>query len=231
MKKLSILLFPLMMAFLTYLLCKPTTAHSETKEDSNKQQTIAIMEKTYVFLADGFEEIEALATVDLLRRAGIHVETVSINPTLAVRGAHDIEVAADIMLADCPEGARMYIVPGGMPGAKNLADNPKVCQILTAQHEAGGKIAAICAAPAVVLAPLGIINEYEATCYPGFEEGVTAGGAQKSACGRRPQHHHRQRSLVGSSLRPHYHRGSQRSGCRRQGSGRNTPVTHRRVYS
>lgn len=190
MKKLSILLFPLMMAFLTYLLCKPTTAHSETKEDSNKQQTIAIMEKTYVFLADGFEEIEALATVDLLRRAGIHVETVSINPTLAVRGAHDIEVAADIMLADCPEGARMYIVPGGMPGAKNLADNPKVCQILTAQHEAGGKIAAICAAPAVVLAPLGIINEYEATCYPGFEEGVTAGGA----------HHKNQRVVVDRNI-------------------------------
>ena len=179
-----------MMAFLTYLLCKPTTAHSETKEDSNKQQTIAIMEKTYVFLADGFEEIEALATVDLLRRAGIHVETVSINPTLAVRGAHDIEVAADIMLADCPEGARMYIVPGGMPGAKNLADNPKVCQILTAQHEAGGKIAAICAAPAVVLAPLGIINEYEATCYPGFEEGVTAGGA----------HHKNQRVVVDRNI-------------------------------
>ena len=190
MKKLSILLFPLMMAFLTYLLCKPTTAHSETKEDSNKQQTIAIMEKTYVFLADGFEEIEALATVDLLRRAGIHVETVSINPTLAVRGAHDIEVAADIMLSDCPEGARMYIVPGGMPGAKNLADNPKVCQILTAQHEAGGKIAAICAAPAVVLAPLGIINEYEATCYPGFEEGVTAGGA----------HHKNQRVVVDRNI-------------------------------
>ena len=190
MKKLSILLFPLMMAFLTYLLCKPTTAHSETKEDSNKQQTIAIMEKTYVFLADGFEEIEALATVDLLRRAGIHVETVSINPTLAVRGAHDIEVAADIMLADCPEGARMYIVPGGMPGAKNIADNPKVCQILTAQHEAGGKIAAICAAPAVVLAPLGIINEYEATCYPGFEEGVTAGGA----------HHKNQRVVVDRNI-------------------------------
>ena len=179
-----------MMAFLTYLLCKPTTAHSETKEDSNKQQTIAIMEKTYVFLADGFEEIEALATVDLLRRAGIHVETVSINPTLAVRGAHDIEVAADIMLADCPEGARMYIVPGGMPGAKNIADNPKVCQILTAQHEAGGKIAAICAAPAVVLAPLGIINEYEATCYPGFEEGVTAGGA----------HHKNQRVVVDRNI-------------------------------
>lgn len=144
------------------------------------------MDKTYLFLADGFEEIEALATVDLLRRAGIDVETVSINPTLAVRGAHNIEVAADILLENCHEGARMYIVPGGMPGAKNLADNPHVCRLLTAQHKAGGKIAAICAAPAVVLAPLGIINEYEATCYPGFEEGVIAGGA----------HHKNQRVVV-----------------------------------
>lgn len=136
------------------------------------------MEKTYVFLADGFEEIEALATVDLLRRAGIDVETVSINPTLAVKGAHDIEVAADIMLADCPEeGVAMYVLPGGMPGAKNLADNAHVCRMLTAHHKRGGKIAAICAAPAVVLAPLGIVNEYEATCYPGFEEGLIAGGA------------------------------------------------------
>ena len=129
------------------------------------------MDKTYLFLADGFEEIEALATVDLLRRAGIDVETVSINPTLAVLGAHNIEVAADILLKDCKEGARMYIVPGGMPGAKNLADNANVCRLLSAQHEARGKIAAICAAPAVVLAPLGILDGYDATCYPGFERG------------------------------------------------------------
>lgn len=144
------------------------------------------MDKTYLFLADGFEEIEALATVDLLRRAGIDVETVSINPTLAVLGAHNIEVAADILLKDCKDGARMYIVPGGMPGAKNLADNANVCRLLSAQHEAGGKIAAICAAPAVVLAPLGILDGYDATCYPGFEEGVTAGGA----------HHKNQRVVV-----------------------------------
>ena len=77
------------------------------------------MKKTYLFLADGFEEVEALATVDLLRRAGVEVETVSINKTLAVRGAHGIEVAADTMLADCEPEARMLICPGGMPGASN----------------------------------------------------------------------------------------------------------------
>lgn len=178
MKKISLLLFPLVvMALFTYVLCKPT-ASAETKTDLNLKEEITIMEKTYVFLADGFEEIEALATVDLLRRADINVETVSINPTLAVKGAHGVEVAADIMLADCPEGAKMYILPGGMPGAKNLADNAHVCHMLTAQHKNGGKIAAICAAPAVVLAPLGIIDGYDATCYPGFEEGVVAGGAR-----------------------------------------------------
>lgn len=135
------------------------------------------MKKTYLFLADGFEEIEALATVDLLRRAGVDVKMVSINETLAVRGAHGVEVAADIMLADCPEEADLYICPGGMPGSSNLAANARVCELLSAQHSRGGKVAAICAAPGVVLAPLGILNGYDATCYPGFEEALAAGGA------------------------------------------------------
>lgn len=189
MKKHLVLLFPIMMAVCTYFLCRPK-ADAQSNETANavnsETQDIFNMEKTYVFLADGFEEIEALATVDLLRRAGIEVETVSINPTLAVRGAHNMEVAADILLENCPEEANMFILPGGMPGAKNLAENARVCRLLTAQHKAGKKIAAICAAPAVVLAPLGIINEYEATCYPGFEEAVTAGGA----------HHKNQRVVV-----------------------------------
>ena len=135
------------------------------------------MKKTYLFLADGFEEIEALGTVDLLRRAGVAVETVSINPTLAVKGAHNIEVAADITIDECPSEARMYIVPGGMPGSSNLAANARVCELLVAQHERRGKIAAICAAPSLVLAPLGIVDGYDATCYPGMEGGLTAGGA------------------------------------------------------
>lgn len=135
------------------------------------------MEKTYLFLADGFEEIEALATVDLLRRAAIEVETVSINETLAVKGSHGIVVNADIMLADCPKEARLYICPGGMPGASNLVANERVCELLAAQNLRGGKIAAICAAPAVVLAPLEILDGYDATCYPGFEGGLIAAGA------------------------------------------------------
>lgn len=136
------------------------------------------MEKTYLFLADGFEETEALATVDLLRRAGVKVEMVSINETVAVKGAHDIEVAADMVLGqEDMSDAKMLICPGGMPGATHLAANAKVCELLAAQHQRGGKIAAICAAPAVVLAPLGIVDGYDATCYPGFEKGLVAGGA------------------------------------------------------
>lgn len=135
------------------------------------------MEKSYLFLADGFEEIEALGTVDLLRRAGIEVETVSINETLAVKGAHNMEVAADIMLKDCPAEARIFIAPGGMPGASNLAANARVCELFSQQAAKGGHVAAICAAPGVVLAPLGILDGHDATCYPGFEEALVAGGA------------------------------------------------------
>lgn len=136
------------------------------------------MEKSYLFLADGFEEIEALATVDLMRRAGVKIEMVSINKTVAVKGAHGVEVAADMVIGEEDMSkARMLICPGGMPGAANLAANPTVCELLVDQHKRGGKIAAICAAPAVVLAPLGIIDGYDATCYPGFEEALNAGGA------------------------------------------------------
>lgn len=135
------------------------------------------MEKSYLFLADGFEEVEALTVVDLLRRAGIEIETVSTNDTLAVKGAHNIEVAADIMLDECPEKAHIFIAPGGMPGASNLATNARVCELFSGQHARGGRVAAICAAPAVLLAPLGILDGYDATCYPGFEEALTAGNA------------------------------------------------------
>ncbi len=139
---------------------------------------MVIMEKTYLFLADGFEEIEALATVDLLRRAGEKVEMVSINKTVAVKGAHGVEVAADMVIGDEDmSDARMLICPGGMPGASNLAANAALCELLVAHHKRGGKIAAICAAPAVVLAPLGILEGHDATCYPGFEDGLVAGGA------------------------------------------------------
>lgn len=138
------------------------------------------MKKAYLFLADGFEEIEALATVDVLRRGGVDVTTVSINKTLAVKGAHSIEVAADEKIDSLPDelaDASMLIAPGGMPGAANLADCAKVCRYFTAQAAKGGCLAAICAAPAVLLSPLGLLDGKHATAYPGFEEGLKAGGA------------------------------------------------------
>lgn len=128
------------------------------------------MKKSYVFLANGFEEIEALATVDILRRAGIDAITVSITPSLQVKGAHGIEVAADMTLVDVKnDESDWLILPGGMPGATNLAECKPLCDMLTKHHTHKGHIAAICASPAVVLAPLGILEGKEATCYPGFE--------------------------------------------------------------
>lgn len=129
------------------------------------------MKKSYLFLADGFEEIEAVTPVDVLRRAGMEVVTVSINSGVSVTGANGVCVNADTTIANLDDtDAEWLICPGGMPGASNLAANAKVNAMLTSHFANGGKIAAICAAPAVVLAPLGILNKREATCYPGFEQ-------------------------------------------------------------
>ncbi|MCQ2332911.1 MAG: DJ-1/PfpI family protein [Paludibacteraceae bacterium] len=124
----------------------------------------------YLFFADGFEEIEALATVDILRRAGVEVTTVSINSGIEVMGAHNVRVCADTTMDDVniskPE---MLILPGGMPGAKNLYECSRLADLLRNENARGTKIAAICAAPAVVLAGLGLLKGHEAICYPGFE--------------------------------------------------------------
>lgn len=132
------------------------------------------MKKSFIFLADGFEEIEALATVDILRRAGIEVNTVTISPTLQVKGAHGVEVKADISISDvkCNEND-ILVLPGGMPGATNLANCTQLSNMLVQHHNKKGTIAAICASPAVVLAPLNILEGKEATCYPGFEGAFT----------------------------------------------------------
>lgn len=134
------------------------------------------MKTSYLFLADGFEEIEALSTVDIMRRAGMDLKTVSIKDTRDVTGAHGVTVKADILFdeADC-EDAEWLICPGGMPGTKHLADFKLLNDALVAHNDKGGKIAAICAAPALVLSPLGILEGRKATCYKGMEgmcEGV-----------------------------------------------------------
>lgn len=120
----------------------------------------------YLFLSTGFEEIEALTTVDLLRRAGISLLTVSCEKELLVKGSHDIQVMADRLYDDVDfADAQMLILPGG---SRRLGEFPALCQLLK-QHNAEGKdIAAICAAPSI-LGDLGILEGKQATCYPGFE--------------------------------------------------------------
>ena len=131
----------------------------------------------YMFLANGFEEVEALAPLDLLRRAGLEVTTVGIGGDV-IRGSHNITVHADIpeeLYADAAPD--MIILPGGMPGAKNLDENRTVDMALRAASRNGAYMAAICAAP-MVLGHRGLLNGKEAICYPGFEKELT--GAQIS---------------------------------------------------
>ncbi len=131
------------------------------------------MNKSYVFFADGFEEIEALTVVDVLRRAGMSVEMVSINETAEVTGAHDVVVKADTTIADVDlNNAQWLILPGGMPGATNLANCHAVCEALLKQNAKGDGIAAICASPSVVFGSLGLLNGKKAVCYPGMEAGM-----------------------------------------------------------
>ena len=129
------------------------------------------MNPTYIFLADGFEEVEALATLDVMRRGGMNVITVSINSDKNVTGAHGVTVIADALLDEVSMASEpeFLVLPGGMPGAANLAACEKVCEMLKEQNNRGGKIAAICASPSLVLFPNGILNGREATCYPGME--------------------------------------------------------------
>ena len=131
------------------------------------------MKKVYVFLADGFEDVEALIPVDVWRRGGIDVTTVSTTVFPLVQSAHGVNIEADVMLEQCDfSDADLLFLPGGMPGATNLYENEGVCKAVVDQHAKGKKVAAICASPAVVLSPLGILDGKKATCYPGFEDAL-----------------------------------------------------------
>ncbi len=136
------------------------------------------MKKVYAFLADGFEDVEALIPVDVWRRGGIDVTTVSISDFPLVQSAHGVNVEADIMFeqGDFTDADLMFL-PGGMPGAANLFEHKGVCKAIVDQTHAGKKVAAICASPGVILAPLGILEGKKATCYPGFEKALAENGA------------------------------------------------------
>lgn len=128
------------------------------------------MKKVALFLADGFEEIEALATVDILRRAQIPVTTVSVTGKKEVAGAHSIPVITDSLFNETDFSQVDYLVlPGGMPGAQHLNEHEGLKKLITEFDKRGEPIAAICAAP-MVLGGLGLLREKQATCYPGFEE-------------------------------------------------------------
>lgn len=125
------------------------------------------MKKVAVFLADGFEDIEALATVDILRRAGITCDTVSINEEY-VKSAHNVIIKADKIIDKNIYDYDMVVCPGGLPGAKYLAENEMVLEVIRKFNKDDSKyIAAICASPAMVLKSAGIEENRYVTSYPG----------------------------------------------------------------
>ena len=128
------------------------------------------MKTSYIFLADGFEDIEAITVIDVLRRANIPIKTVSITSSMKVTSAHGIHIGTDLIFdTNLFQNADWLICPGGMPGASNLYEFAPLGGLLRQHVANGGRLAAICAAPAVVFGQLGLLQGREATCYPGFE--------------------------------------------------------------
>ena len=128
------------------------------------------MKKAYAFLATGFEEVEALAVVDVLHRAKVDVKTVSITEEKLVTSSHGVTIMADLTFDDILDnGADLLFLPGGLPGTTNLGADEKLCRLLKNHYESGAHIAAVCAAPSV-LGQLGFLQGRKATCYPGFED-------------------------------------------------------------
>lgn len=144
------------------------------------------MKGVYVFLADGFEVSEALTTVNMLRRGGVNVKTVSIYDDRIVTSSNRIPVVADMAFGEFRASTSfgpclptdVMIFPGGMPGSSNLAGFGKLMDIMLRHHEEGGTLAAICAAPGVVLSLLPDLVGKRMTCYDGFEDVLTAKGAE-----------------------------------------------------
>nr|WP_300002415.1 DJ-1 family glyoxalase III [Tissierella sp.] len=131
--------------------------------------------KIIVFLADGFEEVEALTVVDYLRRVDIEVDMVSITDKIEVKGAHAIEVISDKLLKDLDiKDYQGLVIPGGLPGASNLQASQGVVDFVKDMNQRQALIAAICAGP-IVLQEAGVIKDKNFTCYPGFEEKIKDG--------------------------------------------------------
>lgn len=140
------------------------------------------MKTIYLFLADGFEDIEALATTDILRRAGLSVCTVSLNDNKISTSAHGVSVQADAAMAEVASRgaeAQMLVLPGGMPGATNLSADSRLRKMIEEADAAGVPLSAICAAP-LVYGRMGLLRGVKAVCYPGFEGELAGAEVQHS---------------------------------------------------
>lgn len=132
-----------------------------------------LMNKTFIFLAEGYEEVEMLTVVDMLRRAGISINMVSITGCMDVTSSHNVTIEADMLFEDADfETADMLILPGGVPGTPNLLAFKPLTDKLVEFNNKGKYLAAVCAAPSI-LGELGILKGKKATCYPGYEEKLT----------------------------------------------------------
>jgi len=132
--------------------------------------------RAIVLFAPGFEEVEGVTQVDFLRRAGVEVLMVGVGAR-DVAGNHDIRVHTDIVIDELPEDIDFdaVVLPGGMPGAKNLSEHPKVKPLAESAYKEGRLVAAICAAPGVVLGGTNILDNRYFTCYPGYQDRVPRG--------------------------------------------------------
>ena len=126
-------------------------------------------EQIVVVLAEGFEEIEAVTPIDVLRRAGLDVLVAGVGAT-AVQGAHGVTYRCDVALEEIQSTPGAIVLPGGLPGSENLGKSEAVKELTLRVHESGGICAAICAAPALALAKFGLLDGCTATCYPTFEK-------------------------------------------------------------
>jgi protein deglycase len=132
------------------------------------------MKKAVVIIAKGFEEIEAITPIDILRRAGIHVTTLGVG-SKSIKGSHDVVLICDSTVEEYKEIPDVIIIPGGMPGALNISLSEVSMSLINDLYNRGKLIAALCASPGVVLGATSILNGRTFTCYPGFEERVTGG--------------------------------------------------------
>ena len=136
----------------------------------------------YVLLAEGFEEVEALTPLDLLRRAGVEARLVGVTGDL-VRGSHGIGIQTDLPMDEADwDKADMVVLPGGMPGTTNLYADARVTDAVRMCYDEGKYVAAICAAPSVILGGMGLLKGRKATCYPGMESGMAGAIPLERTC-------------------------------------------------